>query len=127
MSLIVGPVSVSGVPSLESCVSTISNKISEATIAEFNSKVQVKVTSEPRTGRELGLELWSLLTSVMDDGLGTLLKLSNDIISIDNNMILYMHHCKKMNLYFNHNRWLSQFHVLFLDHNHKLHKHLTGH
>ena len=71
VSLIVGSVRASGVPSFESCVSTISNKISEATTAEFNSKVQVKVTSEPRIGRELGLELWSLLTSVMKDGLGT--------------------------------------------------------
>ena len=71
VSLIVDPVRVSGVPSLDSCVSTINKKISEATIAEFNSKVQVKVTSEPRIGRELGLELRSLLTSVMEDGLGT--------------------------------------------------------
>ena len=71
VSLIVGPVRVIGVPSLESCVSTINKKILEATIAGFNSKVQVKVTLEPRTGRELGLELWSLLTSVMEDGLGT--------------------------------------------------------
>ena len=70
----VDPVRVSGVPSLESCADTINNKISEATIAEFNSKVQVKVTSEPRTEREVGLELRSLLTSVMEDGPGTICK-----------------------------------------------------
>ena len=81
VSLIVGSVRVSGVLSLSSCVSTINNKISEATTAEFNSKVQVKVTSEPRIGRELiGLELRSLLTSVMEDGLGTLSKLNNNYI-----------------------------------------------
>ena len=81
VSLIVGSVRVSGVLSLSSCMSTINNKISEATTAaaEFNSKVQVKVTSEPRIGRELGLELRSLLTSVMEDGLGTLSKLNNNI------------------------------------------------
>ena len=63
----VGPVRVSGVPSLDSCASTISKKISEATIAEFNSKVQVKVTLEPRSKREL----WSLIIKVMEDGVGT--------------------------------------------------------
>ena len=44
----VGPVRASGVPSLESCVSTINKKISEdIIIAEFNSTAQVKVTSDP--------------------------------------------------------------------------------
>ena len=43
----VGPVRVSGVPSLESIASTISNEISDATIAELSIKVQVKVTSVP--------------------------------------------------------------------------------
>jgi hypothetical protein len=75
VSLIEGPVRVSGVPYLNSSVSTINTKISEATIAEFNSKVQVKVTSEPRIGREFCLKLWSLLTSVMEDGVGTLCKI----------------------------------------------------
>jgi hypothetical protein len=39
---IVGPVRVSGVPSLDS--STTSNESSESSIAEFNSTVQVTVT-----------------------------------------------------------------------------------
>jgi hypothetical protein len=82
VSLIVGSVRVSGVPSLNSCVFTVNNKISETTTAEFNSKVQVKVTSEPRIGRELGLKLWSLLTSVMEDGVGTLCKIEYNIASI---------------------------------------------
>ena len=43
----VGPVRVSGVPSLESCASTISNEISDAAIAELSIKVQVKVTLVP--------------------------------------------------------------------------------
>ena len=68
MPVTVGPVRVSGVPSLDSCASTISKKISEAKMAEFNSKVHVKVMSEPRIGREL--ELWPLL-SVIEDGMGT--------------------------------------------------------
>ena len=66
------PVRVSIVPSWKSCVSTINKWISEATTAALNSKVQVKVTLDPRIGRELGLELWSLLTSVIEDGVGTL-------------------------------------------------------
>ena len=69
----VGPVRASGVPSLSSYVSTINKKISEGTRAEFNSKVQIKVLSEPRV-RRLALELCSPLINVMEDGVGTLYK-----------------------------------------------------
>ena len=70
MPVTVGPVRVSGVPFLNSCASTVSKKISEATTAGFNSKVHAKVTLEPRIGRDI--EVWSLLVSVMEDGVGTL-------------------------------------------------------
>jgi hypothetical protein len=79
----VGPVRVSGAPSLSRCVSTINKRISEGTIAECNSKVQVQVTSEPRIGRELGLKQQSLLTSVMEDGVGT-----TKLFGYNNNIIL---------------------------------------
>ena len=69
----VGPVRVNGVPSLDSCTSTINEKISEATIAEFNSNVHIRVKSEPRIRREL--ELRPILVSVMEDGVGTLYKI----------------------------------------------------
>ena len=63
----VGPIRVSRVPSLYSCADTTNKKISEAVTAEFSSKVQVKVTLEPRMRRELRL----LLIIVIEDGVGT--------------------------------------------------------
>ena len=69
----VGPVRTSGVPSLSSCASTINKKISEGATAEFSSKVQIKVISEPRVWRKLVRELRSPLISEMEDGMGTLL------------------------------------------------------
>ena len=78
----VGPVRSSGVPSLSSCASTINKKISEGTRAEFNSKVQIKVISEPRVRRRLVLELCSPLINVIEDGVGTLQSFSDIIIII---------------------------------------------
>ena len=43
----VRPVIVSGVPSLDSCASTVSNERSDSTIAGSNSTVQMRVTSDP--------------------------------------------------------------------------------
>ena len=62
----VGPVRVSGVPSLESCASTISNEISDATIAKLSIKVQVKVTLVP-----IVTMLERLLVIIREDGVGT--------------------------------------------------------
>ena len=80
MSLTVGSLRVSGVPSLDSRASTISKKISDATTAGFNSKVHTKVTLEPRIGREK--ELWSLLyiVNAMEDGVGTLDKTRRNLL-----------------------------------------------
>ena len=47
VSVTIGPVRASGVPSLDSCASTTSKNISEPTIAEFSCTVQVKVASDP--------------------------------------------------------------------------------
>ena len=43
----VGPVRVSGVPSLDSCASTISSERSDSTTAGLNSTMQVRVTVVP--------------------------------------------------------------------------------
>ena len=67
MPLTVGLVRVSGVPSLNSCASTVSNETSDATIAELSIKVQVKVTPVPTiTMSEL-----LLLVSMSEEGGGT--------------------------------------------------------
>ena len=61
----IGPARVSGVPSLDSCASTISNESSESNIAESNSTVQVTVIEDP-------LEtMLSLLVTATDCGSGT--------------------------------------------------------
>ena len=67
MPVTVGPVRVSGVPSLDSCVSTISEKISVPSIDDFNFIIHVKVMSDPIIWTELTL----LLVSVIKDGVGT--------------------------------------------------------
>ena len=61
----VGPVKVSGVPSLDSCASTISTERSDSTTDGPNSIVQVTVTSVP-----LRMGLAGLLATVTD-GSGT--------------------------------------------------------
>ena len=94
--LTVGLVRVSGVPSLNSCASTVSNETSDATIAELSIKVQVKVIPVPTiTMSEL-----LLLVSISEEGGGTtynimnmqlwlvstfqlILTLNPDVISID--------------------------------------------
>ena len=62
----VRPVSVSGIPSLESCVSTISSDRSASSTAGPNSTTQARVTSDPTTiGRS------TLLVIATEAGLGT--------------------------------------------------------
>ena len=59
------------VPSLESCASTISKAFSDPIIAEFNTRVQVRVISDPTTPvTSSGLPL--LLISMREDGVGTM-------------------------------------------------------
>ena len=68
MPVTVGPLRVSGVPSLDSCASTVSSERSDATITELNTKVQVKVTPVPTvTMSEL-----PLLVSIREEGVGTI-------------------------------------------------------
>lgn len=59
--------SLSRDPSLDSSISTISNERSEATIAEFSTKVQVKVISSPT----VTMSEMPLLVSTREDGVGT--------------------------------------------------------
>ena len=80
--------SLSGVPSLNSCTSTISNERSDANIAEFNSKAQVKVTSNP-TIKMLALPL--LLVKMREDGVGTMQAHLHTIIIMSNNQIINTH------------------------------------
>ena len=63
----VGPVRTSGVPSLDSCASTISNERSECNTAGPNSIVQVRVTSDP-SGR---IGPTGSLAKLMESGVGT--------------------------------------------------------
>ena len=66
--LTVGPVRARGVPSLDSCASTISNETSDSTIAELSIKVQVKATPVPTiTMSEL-----PLLVKISEEGGGTM-------------------------------------------------------
>ena len=59
------------VPFLESCASTISKAFSDPIIAEFNTRVQVRVMSDPTTTvTSSGLPL--LLVSMREDGVGTM-------------------------------------------------------
>ena len=74
---------LSGVPSLNSCTSTISNERSDANIAEFNSKAQVKVTSNP-TITMLALSLLKM----REDGVGTMQAYLHTIIIMSNNQSL---------------------------------------
>ena len=61
-------VRVSGVPFLNSCASTISNKTSGSTIAELSVQVQVQVTPVPTiTMSEL-----PLLVKISEEGGGTM-------------------------------------------------------
>ena len=62
----VGPVRVSGVPSLDSCASTISTERSESTTDGLNSTVQVRVTVDP----VLTELVWSLVI-ITEAGVGT--------------------------------------------------------
>ena len=79
---------LSGIPSLNSCTSTISKGRSVATIAKFNSKVQVKVTSDP-TITTLVLPL--LLVKMREDGVGTMQAHLHTIIIMNNNQIINTH------------------------------------
>ena len=65
--VIVRPVKVSGIPSLDSCASTISKERSDTTIAEFNIIVHVKVMPDPT----VTISEVPLLVSVREDGGGT--------------------------------------------------------
>ena len=65
MPVTVMPGRANGVPSLDSCAFTISKAFSDPTIAGFNTKVQVKVMSDPTTAASL------LVVSVREDGIGT--------------------------------------------------------
>ena len=56
----VGPIRVSGVPSLDSCVFTTKRKISEPNISGFNSTLQVSITSDSTSWRELATSLVSV-------------------------------------------------------------------
>ena len=53
----VGPVKVSGVPSLDSCASTISTERSDSTTDGPNSTAQVRLTSDPTGQMGFGLLL----------------------------------------------------------------------
>ena len=64
----IGPVRTSRVPSLDSCASTVTRKISEPNIAEFNITVQVSITLDPII--RMGLTI--SLVNVTEDGLGTI-------------------------------------------------------
>ena len=68
----VGPIRANGVPSLNSCASTVNRKISDPSTAECNSTVQVSVTSDPT----ITVESPSLFVSVTVDGIGTKVKKS---------------------------------------------------
>ena len=62
----VGPVIVSGVPSLDSCASTISNERSASITPSLITKEQITVALDSRrTG------LGGILVTVMEDGAGT--------------------------------------------------------
>ena len=67
----VRPDKANGVPSLDSCASTISKAFSDPKIAEFNTKVQVRVVSDPTT-TTLATGLPSLPVSVRVDGVGAI-------------------------------------------------------
>ena len=56
---------LSKTPFLDSWISTISSERSLATIAEFNVKVQVKVTSDP------SITASGIFASMREDGVGT--------------------------------------------------------
>ena len=59
------------IPFLESCASTISKAFSDPIIAEFNTRVQVRVRSDPLTTViSSGLPL--LIISMREDGVGTI-------------------------------------------------------
>ena len=63
----VGPVRASGVPSLDSCASTISKERSDSIIAGPNSTVQDTVTVDPTSW----MVLTGILMMVIEDGAGT--------------------------------------------------------
>ena len=67
VSVTVRLVKVSRVSSLDSCASTISNERSGTTIAESNTKVKVKVVSDPT----ITISVVPLLVIIRDDGGGT--------------------------------------------------------
>ena len=67
----VRPDKANGVPSLDNCASTISKAFSDPIIAEFNTKVQVKVISDPTT-TALATGFPLLLVSMRVDGVGTI-------------------------------------------------------
>ena len=58
------------VPSLDSCTSTINKAFSDPVIAEFNTKMQMKVTSDSTTACAAAL----LVVSVREDGVGTIIQ-----------------------------------------------------
>ena len=64
---------LSGAPSLEICAPTISNERSDTTIAELNTKVQVKVTSSST----VTMSEMPLLVSMREDGGGTTVNFFN--------------------------------------------------
>ena len=64
VSLTLGPIIASSVPSLNSCAFILTRKISEFKIAEFNSTVQVSKMSDPTISRGLATSL----VSVIEDG-----------------------------------------------------------
>ena len=85
MPVMVGPVRVSGVPSLVSSISTISNGRSHSIICRFNSKVHMSSTASDPSG-QMGLGL--VLVSVIDSGAGT-----------ENITLIFYHHIDSTILY----------------------------
>ena len=90
-----GPVRVSGVPSLVSCTSTISNDISDPKITtEFNSTVQVSITGDPTVTRFVALLLPVLPLRETAVILGTKIVQNNyDVIAFCMHVFLNIHAC----------------------------------
>ena len=72
---------LSEAPSLDSCTSTISSERSDSTIAEFNSKVQIKVISFPI------VTMSELLANMREDRGGTIQKFMH---SMNSNQIIIL-------------------------------------
>ena len=80
---------LNGIPSLDNCTSTISNDRSDSTIiAEFNSKVQVKVMSSPIVTMSKSL----LLANTREDGVGTIQNFMHSMIIIKIFIVIFVTH-----------------------------------